>query len=155
MPKIYVWNKGKLQLTSWDLTEVEDEVMHCFNFLYEHYQRLPLPGPESICPGTAYEFLRDVDIEVVLGDTWIGMFTVAEPWHYKGKILSEEVFGPAYDDPMDLEDFARGMEALAKRLGCSWVEFGNRATKKPLTMGRMFQPMGYRVSTVVMQKEIL
>lgn len=153
---IFTWHSGEIKQELDAVNrDYKDSLLHCAEFLMNEIHQYG--GPKAISPAEAYEAIADAEIILLVGDSFIAGFQVGTPWQYVDMFLSEEFYGPRNSVlPLNLEDFQDGAAALARYLGCKWLEFGTRSSRNPLALARKVEMTGYaKVSAVVLQLEIL
>lgn len=136
--------------------EVPRDYKTSFQYCAQHLiMGLEAGGPDHISAEEAYELVMDADIVFLLGETFMAGFVITEPWQYRDKFLCEEFFGPRFFGVgVDMQEFVSAASVLAKRLNCKWLEFGTRASLKPLALAKLASNCGARTSSVTLQREI-
>lgn len=132
--------------------DFEKSIRYCLEYLQSG---LIKNGPTPVTVDEAFVEVVNADIYFLIGHSFIAGFDVGYPWQYKDKFLCEEFFGPRSQGyPVDMQEFTDAAETLARFLECRWLEFGTRASTKPLALGRLAERSGCRVASVTLQKEI-
>lgn len=150
MPKIWIFIANEL-IEAKNYDPVPD-LQICLDKLHSG---LLMGEATPISPAEALEGIMSSDMDIVVGHTWIAGFESGKPWQYREHFLCEEFFGPASEAKVNLADFLAGANALGKLKGCQFIEFGTRASKNPLALGRMMTKQGVTVSAVTLQREVM
>jgi len=149
MPKIWIFIGNTLvEASNYDPTE---DLKICWKTLHPGLlagKATPISFEEALAG------VMSSDMDIVVGHTWIAGFESGKPWQFEETFLCEEFFGPASAAKINMADFMDGANALAKLRGCQFIEFGTRASKSPLALGRMMSKTGAEVSAVVLQREV-
>ncbi|AEX65870.1 hypothetical protein BF7_00160 [Pseudomonas phage Bf7] len=152
MIKIKHWLNGKLyDDVSDDPRDYYDSMYCAVNFCRQSYVEA---GQEPISTSEAVSRLIASDLIMVLGETFVAFFDVAEPWFVPDKYLSEELFGPRPGKTVDLKDFIAAGEAVGRKEDCRYFEFGTRANPRQQALARMCRQFDVRLAAITLQKDI-
>ncbi|ANU79103.1 hypothetical protein Andromeda_28 [Pseudomonas phage Andromeda] len=152
MIKIKHWLNGLLYDDVSDCPREYYDSMYCaVNFCRESYVEA---GQEPISVSEAVSKLITSDLTMVIGETFVAFFDVAEPWFVSDKYLCEELFGPRPGKTVDLKDFIAAGEALARKEDCRYFEFGTRANPRQQALARMCRQFDVRLAAITLQKDV-
>lgn len=152
MVKLYQFTDGdQLTLLNDSPKEWRAEILHVMqNIKLGYFEQ----GYNTISARDALAVIMQSDLTIIIGDTWIGGFSVEQPWHLLDKFLLEEFFGARPGKHLDLADFVYAGETLGKQEGCRFFEFGTRSNSRHIPLAKLAGRFGANITTITLQKEI-
>ena len=152
MVKLYQFTDGDtLKPLNDKPSEWRGEILHIMQEIKIGYF---MQGYDSISARQALKVVLDSDLIIVIGDSWLGGFSVESPWHLTDKFLVEEFFGARKGKNMDLEDFIAAGATLGKQSGCRYFEFGTRSNERHIPLAKLAGRYGANITAITLQKEI-
>lgn len=88
-----------------------------------------------------------------IGPSWASAVDVQSSWHSPDVCIVEEVVGPRFDK-MDMPDYIKALEALAKSSEANEIQIGMLANPRKQAMLRYMTSLGMEHATSIVSKKV-